>query len=620
MESDLQPPGVNKRDGTRRYWTLISYSHREPAWGARVHRAIETYRVPRRLVGKKSLFGWAIPRRIFPVFRDTEELPSAADLGKNIIEALCNSHTLIVICSPNAAASRWVNEEVRQYKKLGREGRILGLIIDGEPHASMRPHTGRPECFPPALRVRIGADGELTDEPAEPLAADVRPGEGVKWKIARLKLIAGVIGVPFDELRRRERERVVRRAFQAALLVLVAAAALFALRWQTQREARLVEAHQMIAQAERHIANRHLLHAGQALLAAVERGIPPREVAELIRSASRALVSQVDVLPFDGRRIETLAYSPDGNLLCAAGDDGRVWLWDTSKRPALLYKRQRFSHRTVAAATFQPGKAAVWAALWDGNLGIWNYDLSADVQLLSGHYRKIRVNSLDFDPPGDRLVSGGDDTFVKVWQTAGQQPAGNDLLEHDDLVKSVRFSPDGTLVVSAGFDGKVKVIHLVDRRLVKELKVRDKLNRALITRDNEKVICGGLAGTIRIMSASSGRAIRTIDRAHDGRLNELALHPDGTSLFTAADDGYVRRWRLEDGSLMQSIERHGEFQPDPESRTVNILSIALSPDGRYIATGGDDGLVRIWDLNAWPTSTEPVVLLQRLRTYLVEIH
>ena len=170
MESDLQPPGVNKRDGTRRYWTLISYSHREPAWGARVHRAIETYRVPRRLVGKKSLFGWAIPRRIFPVFRDTEELPSAADLGKNIIEALCNSHTLIVICSPNAAASRWVNEEVRQYKKLGREGRILGLIIDGEPHASMRPHTGRPECFPPALRVRIGADGELTDEPAEPLA------------------------------------------------------------------------------------------------------------------------------------------------------------------------------------------------------------------------------------------------------------------------------------------------------------------------------------------------------------------------------------------------------------------------------------------------------------------
>lgn len=103
-----------------KYWAFLSYSHRDQKWVDWLHKALETYRVPRPLVGKESRDG-KIPSRPFPIFRDREELPVSSDLGLNIKEALRESRYLIVICSPRAAQSRWVGEEIRTFKKLGHE-------------------------------------------------------------------------------------------------------------------------------------------------------------------------------------------------------------------------------------------------------------------------------------------------------------------------------------------------------------------------------------------------------------------------------------------------------------------------------------------------------------------
>ncbi len=70
-----------------KYRAFISYSHQDKAWGDWLHKALETYRVPRRLVGRVTRDG-AIPRRLFPIFRDREEPPTSSDLGANISEAL----------------------------------------------------------------------------------------------------------------------------------------------------------------------------------------------------------------------------------------------------------------------------------------------------------------------------------------------------------------------------------------------------------------------------------------------------------------------------------------------------------------------------------------------------
>ncbi|MFY9984869.1 MAG: TIR domain-containing protein [Chthoniobacterales bacterium] len=207
-----------------RYWAFISYSHADKRLGDWLHRALETYRVPKRLVGKNGIFG-PVPRRLYPIFRDREELSASSSLGANIQRALQQSRSLIVICSPRAAGSRWVNEEVKYFKSLNREDRVLALIAAGEPNAAEAKNGASPEeeCFPEALRFRMDASGVLTPERTEPIAGDARKGKDGKLN-AKLKLLAGLIAVDYAALKQREQER--RRRYLIGLVTLASTVAL----------------------------------------------------------------------------------------------------------------------------------------------------------------------------------------------------------------------------------------------------------------------------------------------------------------------------------------------------------------------------------------------------------
>lgn len=227
LDCDARPPPPKKhkrlpQEGSRRgnrldgvkYWAFLSYSHRDAKWGGRLHRALESYRPPKQLIGRRTVRG-PIPARLSPIFRDREELASATDLGASINDALSRSLCQIVICSPSAARSHWVNEEILAFKRLGREDRIFCLIIDGEPNASDHPAHAHLECFPPALRYRLGADGALSSIRTEPIAADARTGKDGRSN-AKLKLIAGILGVGYDALKQRELRRAQRKLFAIA--------------------------------------------------------------------------------------------------------------------------------------------------------------------------------------------------------------------------------------------------------------------------------------------------------------------------------------------------------------------------------------------------------------------
>lgn len=199
------------------YKAFISYSHQDEPHAVWLHHALESYRVPRRLAGLKGQRG-TVPGKLTPVFRDRDELSSATDLSEKITTALDESESLIVICSPASARSHWVNEEIRLFKTLGRADRIFCVIVDGDPQSD---EPGK-ACFPPALLEN--EDGLKH----EPLAADLR-----KWvdgkHLAKLKLVAGILGIRLDELRRRELQR--KRKTQAVVgfaITAVIALALFA--------------------------------------------------------------------------------------------------------------------------------------------------------------------------------------------------------------------------------------------------------------------------------------------------------------------------------------------------------------------------------------------------------
>lgn len=195
--------------GGATYWAFISYSHGNTPFATWLHRALETYRLPRHIRAEDGE-EQALPKRLFPIFRDRQELEAANDLGDRLREAIAASRCLIVICSPAAAKSRWVDEEIRYFRKVRPDGMVLAAIHAGEPHASAIPGREDEECLPRALRFAMGPDGELTDTPIEPLAADFRDGGDGK-RLARLKLVAGILGVKLDRIVRRDAQRRHRR-------------------------------------------------------------------------------------------------------------------------------------------------------------------------------------------------------------------------------------------------------------------------------------------------------------------------------------------------------------------------------------------------------------------------
>jgi len=115
--------GDSREAVTFRYWGFISYSHKDERRAAWLQRKLEGYSGHSKLVG--NLRGEPLPKRLFPIFRDREELAGAADLSEHIQQALRESRYLIVICSPNSAKSRWVNDEIKAFKSFGGETRVL---------------------------------------------------------------------------------------------------------------------------------------------------------------------------------------------------------------------------------------------------------------------------------------------------------------------------------------------------------------------------------------------------------------------------------------------------------------------------------------------------------------
>ena len=209
---------------TFKYRAFLTYAHKDEEKARWLRKKLEDFRVPKHLIGQNSPFG-TVPGRLYPIFRDRDELAGAAQLGPLIEQALKDSSHLIILCSPHAVQSRWVNEEIRMFKAMGKENRVLCLILSGEPMSEDAKGESKNECIPLAARRLVNAEGEITDQKHEPAAADLREtADGEKNSL--LKLVAGLIGVGLDDLKQRDllarQKRLARIAFVSAILAISA--------------------------------------------------------------------------------------------------------------------------------------------------------------------------------------------------------------------------------------------------------------------------------------------------------------------------------------------------------------------------------------------------------------
>lgn len=208
-------------EGTFVYDAFISYRHCEPDQyvAEQLHKQLETFRVPASVLKKQKKAGKIVKKKISRVFRDQEELPLATNLEDPIIEALMKSEWLIVICSPRLKESLWCKKEIETFIKYRGREHVLAVLVEGEPW----------ESFPEELlkqEVKVmnpdGSVGFVTRN-VEPLAADVR-GHGKKEMLNGIKaemfrILAPMLGLGYDELKQRHRERKVRKVMIAVAVV-----------------------------------------------------------------------------------------------------------------------------------------------------------------------------------------------------------------------------------------------------------------------------------------------------------------------------------------------------------------------------------------------------------------
>ena len=650
-------------NSNRRYAVFLSYRHADNQetgrqWATWLHYLLEGYEVPVDLVGRENNRGDLVPASLYPVFRDEEELPADADLTRNIQQALKHSELLVVLCSPRAVESRFVADEIRYFKELGKAGRILALMIDGEPNASDDPGKAKAgiqpeaECLPEPLRYGVaGEDGRMDwSRRTEPIAADVRPegkaeqgwttgaayrealqkngkfGEQEvaqkvqdyerRLELAKLKIVAGSLGVPLGELTRRDKAMQLDKARKRArtLRLWLAAVGLLA-----------------------------LLAVGGGIYAVIQRqeAIAQRKVAEAQREAALKTASETDFYYADlkhqgGDVPAALAYLSQ-SLQNDPANFGAASLAVSLCRNLPYPVRVLTNAANVYAASFSPDGKWIVTACWDHSVQVWDAHTGQPAGKPM-HHDDI-VFDASFSPDGKWIVTAANDKTARVWDAFTGQPVGEPM-RHDDSVRTARFSPDGKKIVTASND---KTVRIWDARTGKELggpiqgksvfwganfspdgkwivtasggnfaQIWDAQTGAVMgepfhSEDVENVLSANFSPDgKRIVTTSSDKFAEVWDLQtrkpvgkpmyHEDMVMSANFSPDGKRIVTAAFDNTARIWDAETGEAIGEPMRHQGW----------VFAASFSPDGRWIATASKDNTARIWDAQTLKTVGEPM--------------
>lgn len=635
-----------------KYWAFISYSHRDKAWGDWLHKALETYRVPKKLVGQATTRGERVPARIFPVFRDREELPTAADLGANLKNAIEQSRYLIIICSPSSAKSQWVNEEILTFKRLGRANRVLALIVDGEPWASVA-KPGVPverECFPPALRFQLGTDGQLSDVQAEPIAADARAHADGRQN-ALLKLLAGVVGVNYDELRQRERIRRRRRRMWLGGFA-AAAVAVSAVVWTrfdaAEREKRFEAAQAELGRARQALAAGEPTRAARLALGALEEAEAARKELEpawhvLRRAMDGHRVERV--WEAHRQRVTSVGFDARGERVLTASEAlGEVRVWSSGTGEAL--GKLETGPIELAAWTEKGDEIVTLRTQFDdgeqrAELVWWKAETGAEVR------RKRFAGATGYVRPAAGVATP---RWIALNEFASEGARKRLVRLSDgfsDLTIPIRagvwgraeFVPELGIVLSAQADAGVTVFSLSDgaeRCALEGVGAVERIGLASIVgsadgtrigavvtsddrpmfagvwdvRDGSRVAqyevqAGELVTDLWLHAASDGRVIGRSDA-----LLEAVAEPLGrTAVRVSAQSGVVA-WSdgtADSGPIAASIAFGGiaelwfpllGLKSEISGVEDALTAVALSPDARRFAVGDAAGNLKLWRLTA----------------------
>ncbi|WP_119677878.1 c-type cytochrome [Indioceanicola profundi] len=284
-----------------------------------------------------------------------------------------------------------------------------------------------------------------------------------------------------------------------------------------------------------------------------------------------------------GGPVKGLAVSADGAEMVSASFDYSIIRWNlkTGEAQDVLYGHDA----AVNAVALLPGGAFL-SASDDGSIALWQAGAEQPVRRLTGHGG--RIAALAVSPDGKLAASAAWDMTVRLWDLeAGAARAV--MKGHEGPVNGIAFTPDGNRLVSAGADGTIRVWRVADGvQTAMYGGGPAALNGMALTPDGGRVLAAAAGGQVRAWELESGKELPALAAPVPVPLLALAVSADGGMAAAAGVDGAVNVWTLKDGVLAYRFG--GDRGP--------VWSLAFAPGGKALLSGGNDRMIRQWNLES----------------------
>ncbi len=276
-----------------------------------------------------------------------------------------------------------------------------------------------------------------------------------------------------------------------------------------------------------------------------------------------------------------VAVSPDGALIASGGSDNSAKLWDF---PLTSPLRNIAKSEGTGALAVSPDGTRLAGGGKDGNIRIWNIADGKELFNLAGHAGPVA--GVAFSPNGQLLVSAGSDRTVRFWDPAkGQAVAVYGA--HAGPVASIVFHPTANTLASAGADGVLKYWNLppVGPRSLAAPHA-DAVACMSLSADGNTILSGGADKVVRLSNLANGQAVRTLEGAPSAVQSVAAAGP----LVAAGAGQRLLVWQAADGKLLGNLPAHGGA----------VSGLAFHPTSGQLVSGGGDGLLKFWTLPPAP--------------------